>query len=170
MTPRRRPARLLLAGLLFFAACGPRPGERELALLREVLAARDDNDPRLDRAFDGLSPQAKRLFREEYRRLARERLNERGTIVYLLGRSLDAPEDWEFLKEVVLEAPCLSLSDCARKPEGPGRPGDEVTLAYPALVALETARRSGRPESAAVLEAARASPSPIVARKAAAPR
>lgn len=158
--------RLLLAGLFLLGACG-KPGQRELEELRAVLAARDDNDPRLDASFRGLSPQAKALFREEYRKLPRESLNERGTIVHLLGRELAGPEDWAFLKEVLAEPPCLSLADCRRPPSGPGQPGDAVTLAYPALVALESARRAGgMPAAAEVVEAAKSSPAAIVARKA----
>lgn len=160
-------AAVLVAAVALIFWGRPRPGAAELRTLRAVLAARDDNDPRLDSAFNDLSPAAKRLFREEYRRIPRERRNERGTIVFLLGRGLDGQEDWDFLKEVLAEAPCLSLADCARKPQGPGQPGDEVTLAYPALVALESARRQrGRPEAAAVLAAAKDCPAPVVARKA----
>lgn len=125
-----------------------------LAALEEILRARDDNDPRLDRDFQGLSPEAKALFREKYRALPPERRNERGTIVYLLGRNLTASEDWAFMRAVAAEPPCLSLEDCSKASAGPGAPGDGVTLAYPSLVALRQAHRAAR-DGAPVLEARR---------------
>ena len=66
----------------------------QLATLEEILGSRNDNDPRLDRGFVGLSPEARELFREKYRSLAPERRNERGTIVYLLGKNLQTADDW----------------------------------------------------------------------------
>ena len=134
----------------------------KLALLEEVLRSRDDNDPRLDSEFLGLTPQTKELFRRAYAGLARERLNERGTIVYLLGRNLNDPEDWAFLAAVAAEPPCLSLSDCSKASAGAGEPGDEVTLAYPSLVALRQAHRAAEegaslPQARSVLEAAKSS-------------
>ena len=123
----------------------------KLAELEEILSSKNDNDPRLDHDFNGLSPETKRLFRKKYGQIPVEKRNERGTIVYLLGRNLVAGEDWKFFRQVALEAPCLSLADCSKKP-APGSDeeatGDEVTLAYPSLVALRQARR--------VLEEARA--------------
>ncbi|HXT01894.1 MAG TPA: hypothetical protein VN915_14560 [Elusimicrobiota bacterium] len=117
--------------------------------LKTILLSRNDNDPRLDFDFNGLTPADKRAFRELYRETRREKRNERGTIVYLLGRNLTAPEDWAFLREVALEPPCLSLSDCSKKP-APGSDeeatGDEVTLAYPSLVALRQAGRAADEE------------------------
>ncbi|MBI3564162.1 MAG: hypothetical protein HY079_03085 [Elusimicrobia bacterium] len=127
------------------------------ALLREVLAARNDNDPRLDLAFQDLAPDEKRAFREEYRRLPREARNERGTVVYLLGRSLSRDEDWAFMKEAAGEPACLSLADCAHEGGASSQsPGDEVTLAYPALVALKRAEAELSKPVPADAEAARA--------------
>lgn len=147
---------------------GPESRSR-LALLEEILASRDDNDPRLDREFAGLSAEEKALFRAAYAARPRERLNERGTIVYLLGRNLTAPEDWAFLRAVAAEPPCLSLADCAKASASSGEHGDEVTLAYPSLVALRQAHRAaaeGAPpaEARSVLEAARTSKAPAVTR------
>ena len=128
----------------------------KLKTLEEIMRSRNDNDPRLDRDFNALSPEAKRLFRKKYREIPAERRNERGTIVYLLGGgNLRAAEDWAFLREVAAEPPCLSLSDCSRKPKpggGEEAAGDEVTLAYPSLVALKQAERA--------LEAAAEAPGP----------
>jgi hypothetical protein len=151
---------VLIAGLLAVAATEGRaasssppvrvsgPGEAARAKLKEleeILASKNDNDPRLDGDFNELSPEAKRLFRKKYAEIPVEKRNERGTVVYLLGRNLRAPEDWKFLRDVALEPPCLSLSDCSKRP-APGSDeeatGDEVTLAYPSLVALRQARRA----------------------------
>jgi hypothetical protein len=171
---------LLLAALAALACRGAPRGTDEarsrLQVLDEILASGNDNDPRLDNDFNALSPEAKRLFRERYRGFAPELRNHRGTIVFLLGRNLSAPEDWAFLRGVAAEPPCLSLADCARAGEGGHGMGDEVTLAYPSLVALEQARRvleeSGGKGPAArealgVVAAAKASRVKAVARKAA---
>jgi hypothetical protein len=126
------------------AAASGKPASAKLVELGTILASRNDNDPRLDLDFNGLSAGDKRLFRKKYREIAVEKRNERGTIVYLLGRNLKTHEDWEFFRQVALEPPCLSLSDCSKKP-APGSDeeatGDEVTLAYPSLVALRQAKR-----------------------------
>lgn len=168
-----RAAGAALAALLAGGCTPSRPAPAEararLAALEDVLRSRDDNDPRLDREFEGLSPEAKTLFREAYSALPRERLNERGTIVYLLGRNVSAPEDWAFLASVAGEAPCLSLADCARPAAEPEGAGDEVTLAYPSLVAVRQAARAARGGGSRegvrrVLEAASASRSPAVTR------
>ena len=136
--------------------------------LDEILASRNDNDPRLDRDFLGLPDETKREFRAKYRAFARERLNERGTIVYLLGKNLTAPEDWDFFIEVAAEPPCLSLADCSKRSGEAGALGDEVTLAYPSLVALRQAARAGSGnEARKVLGAGKASKSRAVARLAA---
>lgn len=175
---RRRA--FLAAGALALLAAGwgtgrflsAREARARLRALEDVLQASNDNDPRLDRDFKALSLEAKRLFREKYRSVAPERRNERGTIVYLLGMNLSSSSDWAFLREVVGEPACLSLADCSRKDGGGGAPGDEVTLAYPALVALRQAQRAleearggvEAKEAMSVIRAARASRMPAVVR------
>ncbi len=155
-----------------FSGCAAGEGARaKLRVLEEILSARNDNDPRLDSDFNGLSSKAKRLFRKRYREIPPERRNERGTIVYLLGKNIASKDDWDFLREVVGEPSCLSLSDCS-KPSEPGGSsfGDEVTLAYPPLVALKQierlveARHSVLKEALAVIAAAQASKTPAVAK------
>lgn len=167
---------LAASAVLALAALGCRearrpPSDPKLAELRDILRARNDNDPRLDADFNALTPETKRLFRAEYASLPPERRNERGTIVYLLGRSAFDADDWTFLQAIVSEPPCLSLSDCARKPRAAGEEaaGDEVTLAYPQLVALkQTEKRLADSASLAparaVLDAARGSKVRAVAR------
>ena len=149
------------------------------ALLDDIFRSKNDNDPRLDSGFNDLSPETKTIFRLKYRRLPPERLNERGTIAYLLGKNLASPEDWAFLRELVVEPPCLSLADCAKEDafaQARENTGDAVTLAYPALVALKQAQRvlenarsggADRREALAVVRAAKGSRAPIVARTAA---
>ncbi|MFI5349030.1 MAG: hypothetical protein ACHQ2Z_05775 [Elusimicrobiota bacterium] len=116
-----------------------------VATLEEILRSKNDNDPRLDHDFNDLSPNEKLLFVQKYNEIPEENRNERGTIVYLLGRNLRTHQDWEFLHFVVHEPPCLSLANCTQK-ASPGSDeeatGDEVTLAYPSLVALRQARRA----------------------------
>ncbi|HNW43842.1 MAG TPA: hypothetical protein PKI19_05005 [Elusimicrobiales bacterium] len=129
------------------AAPAPNPAAEaaaRLAVLEEILSSKNDNDPRLDSAFNDLSPQAKRLFIQKYRQLPAESRNERGTVVYLLGRNLKTAEDWQFMQAVVGEPPCLSLENCSRAMKAePGHvnTGVEVTLAYPAIMALKRAER-----------------------------
>lgn len=117
----------------------------KLKTLDEILLSKNDNDPRLDTDFKALSSETKRLFRKKYGETPAERRNERGTIVYLLGGgNLSTAEDWAFLRAVASEPPCLSLSDCAKKPApgGEDEAGDEVTLAYTSLVALKQAQHA----------------------------
>lgn len=118
---------------------------RQAAILDEILAARNDNDPRLDRELKILDEGAKRLFEARYQTLPAENRNERGTIVFLLGRNLKSESDFGFLRGVIKEGPCRSLSDCSKdftesvsSDEHHQDIGTEVTLAYPQLVALKS--------------------------------
>ena len=114
----------------------------QLHILNEILDSRDDNDPRLDRDLRILSPSSKILFKEKYHRLAAEKLNEKGTIVFLLGRNLQDKNDFTFFNDVLSEAPCYSLADCKSKSRSDesdaiAENGNEVTLSYPQIVALK---------------------------------
>ena len=116
----------------------------KIKLLREILVTKNDNDPRLDREFNNLSPITKRRFEEHYEKMDPERFNERGTIVFLLGKNLSGKEDFDFLKKVLDEPPCKSLADCKkdiRLTDSDSLHHDaasEVTLAYPQVVALKS--------------------------------
>lgn len=139
----------LFFALLVLTACRASLPDPKLAKLEHILSARDDNDPRLDTDFEELSEATKRAFRRRYNELPHEYFNERGTLVYVLGRNMTTLADWEFFHAVVAEPPCLSLSNCSK---AGGVPGNEVTLAYPALVALKRAQREqvgGRHKEAA---------------------
>ncbi|MCX5789369.1 MAG: hypothetical protein NTX64_12800 [Elusimicrobia bacterium] len=170
-------ALLALAAAAWWAArkCSPPAAVsgRDAAVLRtldEILRSRNDNDPRLDSGFNDLSPEARRLLRKKYAGLAPELRNERGTIVYLLGKNLSSAEDWAFLRQAAAEPPCLSLADCSKR--APMGPGDAITLAYPALVALEQAKDALRAgvsteEARSVVEAGKSSKVPAVVEHAA---
>jgi len=111
--------------------------------LDEIFASRNDNDPRLDTEFRNLTPVEKELLRDKYRDLPRESLNERGTIVFLLGRELKTPEDYAFLAQVGNQQPCLSLGDCQKQASISEESIHEedavsVTLTYPQRVALKS--------------------------------
>ncbi|MBI5881892.1 MAG: hypothetical protein HZB91_02160 [Elusimicrobia bacterium] len=153
----------------------PAPTAEDVVKLRTlsmILLSRNDNDPRLDKDFNELSPGAKALFRGMYGKLPPERRNERGTIVYLLGRNLASAEDWAFLASVAGEPPCLSLADCSKDaPAAEEHLGDEVTLAYPSLVALKSAEAAlaagdarTRAKARSVVAAGRTSKMPAVLR------
>lgn len=148
----------------------PSPRPEDFAkdrLLSEILTARNDNDPRLDREFNALTPAMRRLFRERYAELASEKRNERGTIVYLLGRQLartggDA-DDFQFFDAVLTESPCLSMADCAHHSAGGAdshsEMGTEISLAYPQLVALvsiEHLIENGRASASSLIQARQA--------------
>jgi hypothetical protein len=147
----------------------------KLHVLQQILAAHGDNDPRLDSELKNLSPGAKALMRGQYEATQTEKRNQRGTIVYLVGRELNSSEDVGFLHSVLSEAPCLSLTDCTREERASVLPeehhldaGNDTTLAYPQIVALKSIEAFlNRPESASnalspqlvsELEAARQSP------------
>ena len=144
----------------------------QLDELRDILRSGNDNDPRLGRDFGVLGDETKRLFRAEYRRLPRESLSDRGVIAFLLGRNLRSAEDWDFLREAVLEPPCLSMADCSKRAAPSGgeeAAGDEVTLAYPPLMALKQVEhvlesRPGAKEARDLVAAAKGSKSPAVVR------
>ena len=121
--------------------------QAKLDLLQSILDSKNDNDPRLDSDFRNLSPEAKDALQNTYRQLKAEDRNGKGTIVFLLGREMTTPQDCEFMKSVLNEKPCLSLNDCTKDP-GPTsgesehlEAGVNVTLAYPELVALQSAER-----------------------------
>lgn len=121
----------------------------KINILNEILKAKNDNDPRLDSEFRELSKAAKNLMKARYAELPDEERNDRGTIVYLLGRNLKSPEDFEFLCNVLKEPPCLSLQNCGQPP--PNQSGrhkeydhdsaEAVTKAYPQHVALKSIER-----------------------------
>jgi hypothetical protein len=117
---------------------------KTLKIFDEIIASRNDNDPRLDTEFRNLSPAAKAMLRDRYRNYQREKRNERGTVVFLLGRNLTSAEDMAFLREVLSEPPCRSMKDCEKDPANGEASslhqdmGTEISLAYPQVVVLKS--------------------------------
>lgn len=114
----------------------------KLKILNEIFASRNDNDPRLDSEFAELTPEFKTALIESYKLMPKESLNERGTVVFLLGKKIESTKDVQFFQDVLSETPCLSLADCSResKLENPEddhlSESQETTLIYPQLMAL----------------------------------
>ena len=118
----------------------------------------------MDSELSHLSVAAKEEMIAVYRNLPRENRNERGTIAFLIGRSLDRPEDARFLESILKEKPCLSLSDCS-KAEGDvsGEAAhlqgiSETTAQYPELMTIRALKEKWEAKGAdAVTGAARES-------------
>jgi len=142
------------AGLLNSKAAAASPApvpvterDRQLdQILTQILASKNDNDKRLDTEFKNLSPGTKYLLKQKYAGLPAEARNERGTIVFLLGRDLansGTVEDFKFFDQVGAEPPCRSLGDCSQETKaGPEDSHEEsaigVTLSYPQQVLMHT--------------------------------
>jgi hypothetical protein len=122
--------------------------------LESVLEAHNDNDMRLDTDLKVLSAGAKELFRQKYEKISAEKRNERGTVIFLLGRNITHELDLAFMSKVLAEPPCRSMQNCASDPPHSsdihGDNGVDVTLAYPQLQALKSLER--------VLEAGKTGP------------
>lgn len=114
----------------------------KLKILDEIFATKNDNDGRLDTEFNDISPELRQALIESYKAMPKERLNERGTVIFLLGKKLENESDLDFFQDVIAEAPCLSLTDCSTDStvEIPGEAhlaeAQETTLIYPQLMSL----------------------------------
>lgn len=112
---------------------------QKVSTLKEILATKNDNDPRLDTELKNLTNSDKDALVNVYRDLKPESLNDKGTIVFLIGREMTRPEDAEFLKAVLSEEPCLSFDNCGvtNAQTDPHMDSvNNVTLNYPQVVAL----------------------------------
>ena len=115
----------------------------KVVVLKEILESKNDNDPRLDSEFKSLTPGAKKVLRQEYKGLKPERFNEKGTVVFILGKNLANKEDFDFFADVLSEPPCQNLADCSASaadvpPEAAHEESaDQVTLSYPQIVSLK---------------------------------
>jgi hypothetical protein len=143
--------------------------EKKLANFLSILASKNDNDPRLDSEFRHLSPELKAKLEGFYKSLPPESLNQKGTVVFLLGRDMESPADADFLLSVLEEPPCLNLLHCSAAGLTEGNEEDianGVTLAYPQIVALKYAAKlwdvyqgsAPREELRSILEKASHSP------------
>jgi len=149
----------------------------QIRVLDEIIESKNDNDPRLDRLLRDLSEPLKNELRAKYAPIPAEKRNDRGTVVFLIGREIaegrGSTADLQFLKEVLMEKPCLSLEDCSKSPSGVGPDEQhleaihETTLHYPQLmdlrylkIALDQGTLSPvmREAVLAILETARQSP------------
>lgn len=162
------------------------PREKEqLQILAEIFKSKNDNDPRMDQDLKNLSEPLKAALRKQYSETKMESRNERGTIAFLIGRELSdgrgSLTDVEFLKNVLLEKPCMNLLDCS-KPAASVTAEEqhlegihETTAHYPQLMDLRYLKLAlngsnlspeNRAAVLAALEAARNSPNARVAQEA----
>ena len=157
--------------------------QTQLKTVDEILRTRNDNDPRMDTVLRQLLPHTKTALLAKYQSLPPEDRNGRGTIAFLVGRNIKTERDLEFLKEVLNEAPCLSLANCSREPsardshEAHLESGANVTLAYPQLVALHAIEKylgehselspAFREAATRALQAGKMSQNPVIIQKAA---
>lgn len=166
------------------APAGDAAVARQMRILNEILASNNDNDPRMDQDLLALSAVAKETIRRRYAELPAEKRNQRGTLVFLLGRNITEAMDLEFLKQVLAEKACLSLENCrmsqsyqtldSADAEHVG--GMDIALAYPQVVALQAldsffSTPAGRSPGLAklahdIVDTARRSQVPVVARMA----
>jgi hypothetical protein len=143
--------------------------ESKIQILDEIFQSKNDNDPRLDKEFRHLSKETKLALEKKYYQFQAEALNEKGTIVFLLGRNLTTQEDFAFMKEVIAEPACLSLSDCSQSSHTPETQEHslDLTLNYPKIVALKSIERHlNSPTAIQVLEEATHSHNRIVSQMA----
>ena len=112
--------------------------EPKWAVFENILKTKNDNDPRMDRVLKNLSAEFHEALYEKYELLAPEDRNGKGLIIFLISRDLRSIEDFQFLKKIYQESPCLSLADCKTlAPESPHHSStDQTTLIYGQLTAL----------------------------------
>jgi hypothetical protein len=131
---------------------GPVPGlvpleQKKWFTLLQILESKRDNDPRIDTELKDLSPLFKLTLAMRYAELKPEKFNERGTLVFLVGRELVNPADVDFMRTVLTEKPCLSVTDCSRVPVAHAGEDDhremvnETTVRYPQLMALRALKQ-----------------------------
>jgi hypothetical protein len=118
---------------------------KQAETLKSVLAAHNDNDQRMDTELKVLGAGAKKLFQQAYSQIVPEKRNERGTVIFLLGRNISQASDVAFLAKVLSEPPCRSMQNCNQDPphsaDADSDNGVEVSLAYPQIVALKSLER-----------------------------
>lgn len=154
--------------------------KRKWTELHQILASKDDNDPRIDRDFHRMSPELHGALHRQYQAIPIEKRNERGLIAFLIARDMQSIQDMEFLKDVYLENPCLSMENCgSRSLSDPHLSGvDQASMNYPQLIALYQIEKQltehperlenskFRDHARAVLDQASRYPVPMVQKKA----
>jgi hypothetical protein len=114
------------------------PELKKWLVFQEIMKSKNDNDPRLDRDLNELTPGLRQALRQKYSQLPPESRNERGLIAYLVARDLRTVEDLDFLKSVFEEAPCLSLENCTVRSNSEAHLSgiDQTSMNYPQLAPL----------------------------------
>jgi len=116
--------------------------QKKITVLNEILTTKNDNDPRMDTELRNFSPAAKSAIQKKYQETVNEMRNERGTLVFLLGREIKDASELVFFREVLREKPCLSLENCEKTPGGHSGEEEhleainETTANYPQLMAV----------------------------------
>ncbi|GIL21275.1 MAG: hypothetical protein BroJett041_23890 [Candidatus Jettenia caeni] len=116
--------------------------ERDQKLIQEldqIILSKNDNDPRIDKDFKGMSQALHRLLEEKYNSYPLEKRAERGMIAFLLARDMSTVQDVDFINQVFSESPCLSLEDCSAPPTSSDphhTATDQMSLNYPQMAAL----------------------------------
>jgi hypothetical protein len=112
--------------------------QKKWEALREILSSKNDNDPRLDKDLKNLSQNFHAELYDVYQKLPMEKRNERGLVAFLIARDLKSEKDFDFLKSIYNESPCLSLGDCTtRAASDPHLSNiDEGSMNYPQLTVL----------------------------------
>jgi hypothetical protein len=118
----------------------PSEVQKKITILDQIFETKNDNDPRLDSEFLRPSDETKQALMDKYMSLPMESRNERGTILFLMGRNLSNAKDLDFYQNVLRERPCMGLAHCdAADHTGEHEDHDgstDITLAYPQLVLL----------------------------------
>ncbi|MBX9768166.1 MAG: hypothetical protein K2X47_12910 [Bdellovibrionales bacterium] len=158
----------------------PRPSEK-IQVLESILSQANDNDPRMDTILRNFSSAEKQELMLKYSQLEPELLNQRGTLVFLLGREIKDTSDAQFIEDVLQSEPCRSLGRCSEELKGrdrgshEGEIGTEMTLIYPQMVALHSVETTLRkPDTTAevrqrlqkTLETSSRSQHPVIANRA----
>ncbi len=139
LSKRTRPPQPPSPRVLASSASSEPKGETpEIIALKEILASKNDNDPRLDTELKSTSPEVHQQLISTYRSLPPEQRNQRGLIAFLIARDLKSDQDVEFLREVINEPACLGLKQCdtTDETEAHDQAINETTLLYPQLVIL----------------------------------
>jgi len=150
--------------------------KEQLQIILEILKSKNENDPRMDQFLTNLSPALKDALQKQYSEMKMEMRSERGIIANLIARELkegrNSPSDIQFLTNILLEKPCLSLSDCASPANVKS---EEIEAHYPQLITVQNLRKAlvstnitpdNRTAILGIFKAAIDSPDPQIAQEA----
>lgn len=137
----------------------------KLARLEQVLSSNHDHHPELDTEFRQLTPALKTAMVNRYHSLDPSALNQRGTLVFILGREIQDSGDLQFFRQV--------LTENSKQP-GAKTFSDDLSDHYPSVMAIRMQEERVKEEKAsvlrgeveAILSEAASSPNPVIAREA----